>query len=107
MDDKVYEFLENIPKESKDEIFETILKNKDVKIERIVSYGQTSDKDFWYEQKEDELVVVLKGNAKIKYKDDTIYELKTGSSLYIKAYTKHQVIYTSKPTIWLAVFINT
>lgn len=106
MINEVYEFLDEIPKESKDEIFETLLTNKSIKIERIVSYGQTTKEDYWYDQKEDELVVVLKGDAKIKYKSGKIFELKSGSSLYIKAHTKHQVVYTSNPTVWLAIFID-
>jgi hypothetical protein len=31
--------------------------------------------------------------------------LNTNDSLYIKAHQKHQVIYTSNPTVWLAIFI--
>jgi len=102
-----FNFLENIPKESKDELFERILDKKDIKIERIVSYGQTSSEDFWYDQDQDEFVVVLKGKAKIKFDTREIIELQEGSSLYIKAHEKHQVIYTANPTIWLAVFFST
>lgn len=107
MEDKVFNFLDNIPQESKDEIFETLIKNKNVNVERIISYGQVTNDNFWYDQKEDEFVVILKGEAKIKYESGDIFELKEGSSLYIKAHIKHQVIYTAKPTIWLAIFINT
>lgn len=107
MINKNFNFLDDIPSESKDEIFETLLKNEKVKIERIISYGQTTNEKFWYDQKEDELVVILKGDAKIKYESGELFELKEGSSLYIKAHTKHQVIYTANPTIWLAIFVNT
>lgn len=106
MNQNSFEFLKNIPSKSSKEMFELVLKNKDIKIERIISYGQTSDKDFWYDQDEDEFVLVLEGNAKIRYDNGEIFELEKGSSLYIKAHTKHQVIYTANPTVWLAVFIN-
>lgn len=100
-----FNFFQNIPKESKDEIFETLLKNDKIKVERIISYGQVSDENFWYDQEEDEFVIVLKGNAFIEYYDGTIHKLTKGDSLYIKAHQKHKVIYTENPTLWLAVFI--
>lgn len=106
MKSNLFNFLEDIPDKSKNEIFETIIKNKNVKIERIISYGQTTDEKFWYDQEEDEFVVVLKGNAIIKYESGENFELQPGGSLYIKAHTKHQVVYTSNPTVWLAIFIS-
>ena len=102
---KNYSFLENIPSESKEEIFETIVKNENVKIERIISYGQTSPENFWYDQTEDEFVLVLEGEAVIEYKSGEVFKLSGGDSLYIDSRQKHRVTYTSNPTIWLAVFI--
>ena len=107
MDSKSFDLLKNIPDKSKDEIFETILEKKDIKIERIISYGQTTAKDYWYDQDQDEFVLILKGKAKIKYELGEIIQLDEGSSIYIKAHEKHQVIYTTNPTIWLAIFFNT
>ena len=104
--ENVINFLDNIPPQSKDELFETILTNGNIKVERIVSYGQTTPEDFWYDQDEDELAVILKGSAKIKYDDGKIDNLKVGSSLFIKAHKKHQVVYTENPTVWLALFIK-
>jgi hypothetical protein len=37
MDKKYFDFLKDIPESSKEEIFETIISNKDIKIERIIS----------------------------------------------------------------------
>lgn len=101
-----FNLLKNIPSESKDEIFETIIENNNMKIERIVSYAHVSPNDFWYNQDEDEFVLVLQGKATIKYDDGSIFDLKVGDSLYIKAHQKHKVTYTQNPTIWLAVFIK-
>ena len=101
----IFSFLEEIPVNSKDEIFQTIVKNDNIKIERIISYSQTAPSDFWYDQEEDEFVYIIQGDAKIKYVDGTVNNLNTNDSLYIKAHQKHQVIYTSNPAIWLAVFI--
>lgn len=106
MDSEVFDFLSDIPDASKEEVFETIVKNENIKIERIVSSGQTTPSDYWYDQTKDEFVLVIDGEAKIKYDDGTIFDLKKGSSLYIKAKQKHQVIYTADKTIWLAIFVE-
>lgn len=105
MQKNLYNFLKNIPNASLDEVFETVIENKKIKIERIVSYGQTTPEDYWYDQDEDEFIFIVQGDAKIKYDDETVFELKTADSLYIPAHQKHRVIYTSDPVVWLAVFI--
>ena len=89
------------------EIFDTLLQNQNIKIERIISYGQTSPDSFWYDQEENEFVLLLEGEAKIEFKDKTI-ALKRGDYLLIPKYTKHRVSYTlpNKPTIWLAIFFT-
>lgn len=100
----IFNFLSNIPTESTEEIFETLFSNEVIKIERIISYGQTSDEHFWYDQNEDEFVLVLEGDAIIEYDSNEIIELHQNDSLFIPAHQKHKVTYTSNPTIWLAVF---
>ncbi len=103
---EVYDFLDDIPESSKKEFFETIIENKNIKIERIVSYGQTTPNDFWYDQNKDEFVFIIEGEATVLYNNKSKYHLTKGKSLYIKAHQKHKVIYTANPTIWLAVFIH-
>lgn len=93
-----------------EENFVDLLKAKGVRIERIVSTGQTSPKDFWYDQSENEWVSVLEGQAILSLKDKsgviTTHTLKRGDYINLPACTKHRVEYTdtSQPTIWLAVF---
>lgn len=93
----------SIPKASSEEIFTELLKTPNIKIEQIVSYGQSSPEGFWYDQAENEWVVVLEGAAKIEFEDKMV-ELKKGEYLNILAHQKHRVAYTTNPTIWLAVF---
>jgi len=100
----IFNLLDNIPFTSKNEIFNTIISNDNIKIERIISYGQTTPKDYWYNQEEDEFVLILKGDAKIQYDDGSIHILNTNDSLYIQSHQKHKVTYTANPTIWLAIF---
>lgn len=89
------------------EIVENILKNSKTRIERIISKGHNSPKDFWYDQPENEWVIVLQGQAKILFKGSkAAVTLASGDYLNIPSYVKHRVEWT-KPdteTIWLAVF---
>lgn len=91
---------------SENEEFLKIIKKENIKIERIVSTGQTTPKNFWYNQKRNEFVIVLKGEAIIEFKDKRTVVLKEGDYLNIKAHKKHRVKYTSQeePTVWLAIF---
>ncbi|CAI8221001.1 MAG: Uncharacterised protein [Arcobacter lacus] len=101
--------FENIKINKDKEQFNDIINTKDVRIERIVSNGQTSEQDFWYDQNENEFVVVLKGRAILQIKQNNEikeYVLNEGDYLNIQANIKHRVKYTSldEPTVWLAVF---
>ena len=85
-----------------------ILRAQNVRIERIISCGQASAPGFWYEQDEDEWVLVIHGSANITTQncnsETTLWELGTGDSLFLKAGQKHRVERTDSLTIWLAVF---
>jgi len=97
----------DIPKSLPDELFEIIVQTGNIKIERIVSKGHSSPKDFWYDQDQNEWVLVLKGKAEILIKDhDGPILLKEGDYLNIPAHVNHRVESTDKEqeTIWLAVF---
>ena len=97
--------FENIIIDKKQEQFFELIKNDNIRIEKIVSNGQSSPINFWYEQKENEFVLILKGSAILEYEDKEV-NLKEGDYINITAFTKHRVKYTNKdePTIWLAVF---
>ena len=84
------------------EIFETLLKHKNVEIKKIVSNTLKTPQKFI--QKEDEFVVLLKGCAKIEINGE-IKKLKAGDYLFIPANTPHTVLKTKKTAIWLAVHI--
>jgi len=94
------------PTSAGDETIEQILKSGPLRIERIVSHGQISPEDFWYDQHENEWLSVLQGEAKIAFADGTETHLKTGDCVFLPAHKKHRVTHTSTepPCIWLAVF---
>ncbi len=89
------------------EQFDELLRSPGVRIERIVSTGQCSPPDFWYDQNEGEWVLVLQGEARLRFEDEVEPRcLKAGDFVNIPAHRRHRVDWTSpdEPTVWLAVF---
>ncbi|TWH48347.1 cupin domain-containing protein [Sporomusa sp. KB1] len=88
-----------------EELFETLLPDQGVLIERIISTGQVSPPDFWYDQERDEWVAVLQGEAVLQWENGSEQRLLAGDWACIPAHKRHRVSYTSKqpPCIWLAV----
>ncbi|QUI69156.1 cupin domain-containing protein (plasmid) [Pseudoalteromonas piscicida] len=99
-------FLKDIPAGLTEEVFETVLSHSNIRIERIVSNGHTSPSSGYYDQDENEWVLVLQGCAELIFGDGKTITLKAGDSLNIPAHQKHKVSYTDtlEPTIWLAIF---
>ncbi len=100
-----YNIFEKIEVNKKDEQFFEIFRNDKIKIEKIVSNGQKSQKDFWYIQEKSEYILLLSGFAVLEFEDFEV-ELKKGDCLNIDALQKHRVKFTSldEQTIWFAVF---
>ena len=94
-----------IPDDLSAEIFEELAGNKNVKIERIISKGHSSPDVGWYEQEQNEWVIVLKGEARLSFADKASVTLKEGDYINIPAHQKHKVDWTApdQETIWLAV----
>ena len=96
----------NIPDQIPDEIFEDIVTTNTVRIERILSYGHSSPESSWYDQAENEWVIVLEGQGVIQFENGKTVTLNQGDYLNIPARQKHRVASTAEDTrtIWLAVF---
>ncbi len=95
----------SIPDDISEEIFSELAQSKNVRIERIISKGHSTPEAGWYDQEENEWVVVLKGEAIISFENDREVNLTPGEYINIPAHKKHRVTWT-KPdteTIWLAV----
>ena len=90
-------------KPNKDEFFEILFKDNNIKIERIVSYGIPSPDGFWYEQEEFEWLTLIEGDAVIKYFDSSEVSLVKGDVPYIPPMVKHRVERVSNPCIWITV----
>ena len=90
---------------SREEIVELLVADG-VRIERIVSTGQSSPDGFWYDQPQAEWVLVLAGAAGLLIEGETQpRELRKGDHLHLPARCRHRVEWTAaeEPTIWLAV----
>jgi cupin 2 domain-containing protein len=101
--------LHEIPDARNREIVDTILAASGVRIERIVSLGQSSPEGFWYDQQEAEWVLLLAGAARLRFADEAeARPLGPGDCLYIAAHRRHRVDWThpETPTVWLAVFYS-
>jgi len=87
----------------KEEVSTILTKNKNVRIEQIISTGQVSD---WFDQDKTEFLVLLDGTAELEYENGKIVTLIKGDTLLINPHQKHRVVYTSNdpPCNWLCVF---
>lgn len=96
----------DIPQGLSEEFIETLSESKNVKVKRIVSHGQKSKPDTWYDQDKNEFVLLIQGQAKLEFKEkDKITHLKPGDYLIIPAHKKHRVDWTplNEDTVWLTV----
>lgn len=98
--------LQELPIDLQAEVFQDIVRASSVRIERIISKGHTSPDSGWYDQDEDEWVMVVQGSGTLEFGDGSQCELAAGDYINIPAHQKHRVAWTdpSQLTVWLAVF---
>lgn len=84
----------------------TLFDNGSARVERIVSSHHASQPGFWYDQEEDEWVMVLRGSAAIEFEDGRLIEIGTGDYLTIPRHVRHRVARTDAATVWLAVHVT-
>jgi cupin 2 domain-containing protein len=104
---KIKNISGDIPFSVPEEIVDELISSENIRIHRIVSKGQVSPPDFWYDQDDSEWVMVIKGKATLKFMDeDDPVELNEGDYLNIPPHKKHRVEWTDPETetIWVAVF---
>jgi cupin 2 domain-containing protein len=97
-----------VPAEATERL-DTLFAGETTRIERIVSWGQASAADFWYDQPEGEWVALLGGKARLFLRDpDERVELDPGDWLWIAPHRRHRVDWTEPgvATVWLAVFVG-
>ena len=73
-----------------------------------MSHGQATPPGQWYDQAEDEWVLLVQGRAGLRVEGaDAERVLEPGDWLLIPAHVRHRVEWTAGdvPTIWLCVFL--
>ncbi len=112
---EVQNLFDALDRDRPDELFETLVQLPGAKLERIVSTGQATPPGEWYDQTDDEWVVLLSGAARLRFESpgtehesDTEHELKAGDYLLIPAHCRHRVEWTSPDelSVWLALHFS-
>jgi cupin 2 domain-containing protein len=99
--------FDGIDSDFKEEHIDVLYRTSSIRIERIISTGHKSPKNFWYDQNEDEWVCLLQGSAVIEYEEERTISLNPGDTVLIPAHQKHRVACTAPNTssVWLCIFM--
>ncbi len=99
--------FKGIPDNIPNELTEILCCSNNIRIERIVSEGHVTPDGTWYDQQQNEFVLLLSGAASIEFAEQEV-ALQPGDHLTIPAHTKHRVKWTDPKikSIWLTVFFD-
>ena len=89
-----------------EEIFETLLKTEDFRLERIISSGQATPFGEWFDQDSNEWVVLLSGSAGLLFEGEKeVSTMHPGDYIHIPAHQRHRVEWTDpeQKTVWLTL----
>ena len=98
--------LADIPPQLAEELFTSLLHTDKLHIERIVSQGHANAKGEWYDQDQDEWLILIQGAATLEFAGQIeLKKLQAGDYLLIPAHCRHRVEWTEPGTdsIWLTV----
>ncbi len=98
--------FDHAPTGGPDEDVTTLLETSGARLVRIVSAGQATPEGVWYDQDDNEWVVVLRGSAGLRIEgEDDVRVLSAGDYVDIPAHIRHRVEWTDadEPTVWLAL----
>jgi cupin 2 domain-containing protein len=105
----VANLFRGLPTQSASEVLDDLLRAPGVRIERIVSTGQSTPPGVWLAQDWTEWVILLNGASGLQFETEAeVRILKPGDWITIPPGVKHRVAWTSviEPTVWLAVHIG-
>ncbi len=109
---EIRNLLRNLPPDDGAEVFEPLLQRRGLRLERIVSRGQATPPGEWYDQTQDEWILLLAGAARLRIEaadgDHHDHDLAPGDSLLLPAHCRHRVEMTAPdgPTLWLALHLE-
>jgi cupin 2 domain-containing protein len=104
----VINLFDDLPRRADAELFTDLLSREGVRIERIVSTGQSTPADKPYNQEHDEWILLVTGSAGLWIEGEGERDLRPGDHVLIPAHRPHRVTWTAKgePTVWLAVHLG-
>jgi cupin 2 domain-containing protein len=97
--------LADLPAHVLEELFTPLIDHPAFRVERIVSHGHASPPGFWYDQPQDEWVLLVSGAARLRFEGEQPLELRRGSFVHIRAHRRHRVDWTTpdESTVWVAI----
>lgn len=104
----LFNFLDVPRPEAPGETLEVLLARKGVRLERIVSLAHATPEGEWYDQRQDEWVMLAAGRAALLIEgEEKAREMKAGDCLLLPAHCRHRVTWTDpeSPSVWLALHI--
>ena len=103
---RVDNLFANLPELSESEQSLSLFEKPSIKIQRIVSESYSSPAGFWYDQDEDEWVVVVRGKTTLEFEGGELVRMQEGDYVTIPRHVKHRVQQTGPQTIWLSVHVR-
>ncbi len=105
---KIENLLGKLPAAKRAEAFTELLSRPGVRLERIVSRGQSTPEDEPMLEERDEWVLLLEGAAGMRIEDSAEISLGPGDHMLIAGGQKHWVTWTAKDraTVWLALHLG-
>ena len=103
---KVKNIFHDLPELPGQEDLSILFQNPCATIERIISQSHSSPPGFWYDQEEDEWVIVVRGKATLEFEWGEVVRMNEGDHVTIPRHVRHRVQQTDEKTIWLAVRIH-
>jgi cupin 2 domain-containing protein len=97
------------PPPSGGEALQTLLETRSLRIERIVSLAHSTPQGEWYDQQQDEWVILLQGSAGLQIDGQPqVLILQPGDYCYLPAHCRHRVAWTDaqQPSVWLALHFS-
>ena len=87
------------------EVITPLLAGGGAVVERIASRRAASPAGFWYDQAQDEFVLLARGTAALGFPDGTEHRMAAGDWAVLPAHCRHRVAWTSEDALWLAVHL--
>jgi cupin 2 domain-containing protein len=90
------------------EVFTTLLAERGIRIERIVSAGHATRPGVWLDQAQGEWVLLLEGSAALEIEGESgLRQLAPGDYVWLPPHRRHRVAWTdaARATVWLAVHL--